>query len=116
VSDRFYWYPWYVGEWMSSGTARAMTLEQRGLFRELLDHQWNEGSLPADETQLQRLASATPEEFSRSWPIVKQRFTPRKGRLCNGRLEEIRKDQLTKSRKQSAAAKKAAKARWNKHA
>lgn len=93
-----------------------MTVEQRGLFRELIDHQWIDGSLPADEMQLQRLASATPAEFSRSWPAVKHQFVRRGNRLLNNRLERVRKEQLAKVEQRSAAGKTAAAKRWNKDA
>jgi uncharacterized protein YdaU (DUF1376 family) len=98
---------------MSSGSARAMTLEQRGLYRELLDHQWNDGSLPNDEEALQRLGNATAQEWKRAWPKVRQRFVERDdGRLWNPKLERVRREQMKKAVDRSDQASLAAQARW----
>ncbi len=114
MASLYPWYPWFVSDWMSSGTARAMTLEQRGLYRELLDHQWNDGSLPNDEQQLQRLGNATPAEWKRSWPVVRQKFVERDdGRLVNARLERVRQQQTEKAAERSDQASRAAQARWS---
>ena len=41
-------YPWYFEDWLCSETSAAMTLAERGLYRELLDLCWYHGSLPTD--------------------------------------------------------------------
>jgi uncharacterized protein YdaU (DUF1376 family) len=83
-------YPWYIADWRESETRIDMTLEQRGLYRELLDACYREGSLPNDPRKLIALAGCTPREFSRSWPAVKPKFTESSdGRLENRRVTEV---------------------------
>lgn len=36
-------YPWWVNDWMGSIKVRRMSFEQRGLYRHLLDLQWQSG-------------------------------------------------------------------------
>ena len=45
-------YPWYFNDWSSSETVEKMTWSQRGMYRELLDWCWRDGSLPGDRSQL----------------------------------------------------------------
>ena len=71
-----------------------MTYEQEGVYRRLLDHQWMEGSIPADP---QVLASLLPkmsrDRFLEIWPLVSGKFRPRGiDRLVNDRLEVQRKE------------------------
>ncbi len=116
MSDVYSWYPWFTGDWQSSGTARAMSLEERGLYRELLDQQWNLGSLPIDEAQLRRLAGASEKEWKRSWPAVREKFVRRGERWVNERMEQIRVEQMARAARRSAHASHAAHARFQKDA
>jgi len=52
-----------------------MTLAERGLFRDLLDYCYANGSIPADEVILSRIAACSNDEFSQAWPRVKTFFT-----------------------------------------
>ena len=49
-------FPIFVQDWLSSMRVRAMTLEERGAFLELLLLQWQEGGLPGSGDALLRLA------------------------------------------------------------
>lgn len=89
-----------------------MTYEQEGVYRRLLDHQWMEGSIPADP---QVLASLLPkmsrDRFLEIWPLVSGKFRPRgSDRLVNDRLEVQRKirDRYIKTQKANVDA------RWEK--
>lgn len=106
MADLYPWYPWYVNKWFLS-QSRSMTLEQRGLYRELIDYQWNEKVLPEDEETLQRIAAASAVEWKRAWPAVRRKFEKVDGGLANLRLEEIREEQMIKAQAASAKAKKA---------
>lgn len=67
-----------------------LNCEERGLYREMLDYCTFEGSLPDDQALLQKIASVTPEEFSRSWPAVSKCFPVAKdGRLHNSKVERV---------------------------
>lgn len=88
-----------------------MTLEERGLYRDLLDHWYDEGSLPMDEKALRKIAACEPREFIRAWPKVSAKFYERNGRLFNERAEEVmlklheQKELLTARGKAGAKAK-----------
>lgn len=68
----------------------AMTSEQRGVYRELLDHCWETGSLPTEELVLFKISRATKCEWRRSWPVVSRQFFEEKGRLRNQKVDEKR--------------------------
>jgi len=81
-------YPWYIADWRSSEAVMSMSLEERGLYREMLDHCWEAGSLPADETILRKIAQVGEREWRRAWPKVRQQFHEREGRLWHPKVDE----------------------------
>lgn len=83
-------YPWYISDWRESPTRRKLTLEQRALYRELLDYCYFEGSLPDDERELCLIALASEKEFKRCWPAVRPSFIERDGRLYHQRVSDVR--------------------------
>lgn len=90
-----------------------MTLEERGLYTDLLDIQASEGSIPRDKKAIQRMAAASDEEFERAWPRVSECFVPHlTDRLINLKLKEILGDRESYSKGQSERGRKGAKARW----
>ncbi len=82
-------YPWYIKDWLLSEARLTMTLEERGLYRDLLDHFFDQGSLPVNEAALLRMAACDPKEFRRAWPTVRTKFEERDGRLYNQKAAEI---------------------------
>jgi uncharacterized protein YdaU (DUF1376 family) len=105
-------YQWYPRDYMADALVVAMTLEQEGAYRRLMDVCWLEHGLPNDIDQLWRLAKApSRDRFARRiWPIVGRKFQPRKGKLQHRRLDRERAKQA-KYRKQKQLA---ALARWHK--
>jgi uncharacterized protein YdaU (DUF1376 family) len=83
-------YPWYIADWRGSEAVLAMTLEERGLYRELLDHCWEAGSLPTKEDTLRRITRASEKEWKRCWPAVKTQFFEQDGRLRHIKVDEKR--------------------------
>lgn len=83
-------YPWYSKDWRGSETRLSLTLEERSIYRDLLDHCWEEGSLPNNERMLAGIAGATPLEFKRCWPAMAHKFIEKDGRLFNDRVDERR--------------------------
>jgi len=67
-------YPRYVQNWRDSRSRASMTLEERGLFWELIDHVVTTGSIPDDPVLLRRFSGCDREEFERAWPRVKKEF------------------------------------------
>lgn len=96
--------PWYPRDFASS--TRGWPLAARGAYRELLDAQWDMGSLPLDPQQLRAIAAATPAEWRSAWPLIERKFP-----LCdddcrrNPRLEVHRaKAEKLRRQHQSGAA------------
>ena len=48
-------YPWYFSDWRSSEARASMNSRERYLYRELLDHCWEKGSLPFENQNLAHL-------------------------------------------------------------
>lgn len=87
------YYPRFVQDWASSPKVRAMrTFAERGLYCELLDLQWQEGSLPAEPAACRdALGIGSAREFAAAWPRVEPCFpVGDDGRRRNGKLEEVR--------------------------
>ena len=87
--------PWYPRDFASS--TQFWPLSARAIYRELLDAQWNAGSLepgilPDDEDQLRQCARATPAEWKAGWPHVEPKFPKVQGGRQNPRLEQHRQD------------------------
>jgi uncharacterized protein YdaU (DUF1376 family) len=88
--------PWYTGHFMTS--TRGWSVTAKGVYRELLDAQWDRGVLPADPKELRGLIGATPAEW-RAWASLVEAKFP----LCpdgmrrNARCDRDRQNQLAKS-------------------
>lgn len=64
--------PWYPANFMSA--TRGWSVTARGIYRELLDCQWEKPEgLPADPAALRQLICATVAEW-KSWPVVEGKF------------------------------------------
>jgi uncharacterized protein YdaU (DUF1376 family) len=81
--------PWFPRNFL--GETRGWSVTAKGVYRELLDAQWDMGALPADPEELRVLIGATPEEWTKGWAKACQKFTATEdGRLINLPLEENR--------------------------
>jgi uncharacterized protein YdaU (DUF1376 family) len=100
--------PWYPASFYSS--TRGWTLTARGIYRELLDAQWEIGGLPFNPAELQRLVNATNAEW-KHWPTVEPKFPAGgDGLRWNAKLERLREHSIERSKKAAASAHQ----RWNK--
>jgi uncharacterized protein YdaU (DUF1376 family) len=106
--------PWFPSSFLAS--TRGWSVTARGIYRELLDCQWDMGGLPADPWELQRLIGATNAEW-KSWVTVELKFSVcSDGLRRNSTLERHRaKSVELKERHQRGAAETNAK-RWGKQA
>ncbi len=83
-------YPWYIADWIESETRHGMTLGERGLYRELLDRCYKEGSIPDSVDMLCRLCACELKEFQKCWPKVRDQFSlTEDGRLEHARVNEV---------------------------
>ena len=83
-------YPWYISDWRQDEKVLALTMEQQGIYHNLLDMCWDGGDLPTDEGTLRKLALCSEREWKRSWPAVKPFFVEIDGRLHNPKVDENR--------------------------
>jgi uncharacterized protein YdaU (DUF1376 family) len=96
-SDKLPMLPWFPRDFMSS--TRGWKLAERGLYRELLDAQWELGALPANLNDLADITGARRREFASAWVRVKAKFVSNgNGGLINLKLEEHRQDALRRIR------------------
>ena len=70
------WHRRYHRDWLLSERRAAMSLAERGLFLELLDRHYIDGSITCDETTLARLTGVPLAEFRRAWKRVEREFQP----------------------------------------
>ena len=83
-------YPWYIADWRESETRLGLNLAERGLYRELLDYCYLEGSLPSDLGQLGLLCCCTVADFRKAWPAVEPLFERDGARLIHRKVNEVR--------------------------
>jgi uncharacterized protein YdaU (DUF1376 family) len=89
-------YPFYIDDWRSSDAVAAMTAEERGIYRELIDQCWREGSLPVSDRALQNFARATDKEWKRSRKAVLACFYEEAGRLFSTKVSDKRAEIIEK--------------------
>lgn len=100
--------PWYPSSFISA--TRGWSVTARGIYRELLDTQWEIGGLPVNSSELQRLIGATNYEW-KAWAIVEPKFPMcSDGLRRNARLEQHRSHSIERSKKAAASARE----RWSK--
>jgi Protein of unknown function (DUF1376) len=98
------WHKWYPSKWLSSETRFGMNLAERSIYRDLLDCNYERGSLPNDPVLLAQLAGATQEEFDSAWPKVSHCFVPCDGdpaRITN----PVARDELGRRAERAATTK-----------
>lgn len=91
-------YQHYVNEWRGSRAVQRMSFSERGVYREMLDQQWEDVTLPDDAGAVADLIAVTDTqraEVLAAWDVVRQKFAAvdgQPGRVQNLRLERVRKD------------------------
>ncbi len=86
-------YPWYIADWRNSETRLGLSLAARGLYRELLDYCYMEGSLPANREQLVSIAGADGKQTRYCLDAVLKLFVLKEG--TNGpRYHHIKVDEV----------------------
>jgi uncharacterized protein YdaU (DUF1376 family) len=90
------YYPWFVRDYRSSRKVQRMGWAARGFYRELLDEEFLEGSLPTDITALADICGCPVKVMEKAWHEIRPCFDEVDGRLVNAKLEEIRteRDQI----------------------
>lgn len=99
---------------MSDWAVQRLTIEEEGAYRRLLDHQWLNGSVPAELWELSIICKNMPlVRMRKIWARLIGLFPDvGEGRLQNGRLERIREERESFRRKQRENGTKGAAKRW----
>lgn len=85
------WYKWHPKDFMTSNKVLALTWEERGIYRWLLDCQWVEGGIPADLSRCLRMLGNGAKKKALEH-VVSTFFVPHPtlpGLLVNNRLHGI---------------------------
>lgn len=108
------WYPWYWKNWRLSEARETMNGVERGIYRELLDYCWSDGSIPDDVAAIARLTKHDEATIQAAWATVGKWFIRgADGRLYNAQMTEVRAKQEARYHGLQKRGKKGAKKRWN---
>jgi uncharacterized protein YdaU (DUF1376 family) len=115
TASGFPWLKWFPRDFASS--TRGWPLVARGVYRELLDCQWDLGGsqpgiLPDDPEQLRELARARASEWKVAWRFVARKFPRVAGGRQNARLEEHRKASIRELTGRQKGAQRTNAKRW----
>lgn len=107
-------YMWSVVDWRTDELYLLLDNREQGIYRNLIDESWNNGSIPSDPAQLALLSREPLDYFLSVWAKIHSKFieTEGVGRLVSRRSlkDKTRLQQIRASRKR--ASKIANKARW----
>jgi uncharacterized protein YdaU (DUF1376 family) len=95
--------PWFPGDFMRS--TRGWSVTAKGVYRELLDAQWDMGELPADVEDLRLTINATIAEWTVGWKKCADKFPLIGSSRRNVRLEAHRSKSEQIASKRSAIGK-----------
>lgn len=114
------WFPFYTYDWSSDTKVRMMGPVARAYYVELLRTQWEEGSIPAEIKDLQRLLEMPHDPGMANLDretIIRQVlscFIPGgPGRLINPKLQRVREEQERIAGRKKQASQIANDKRWN---
>jgi len=114
-ADRYPWYPWYIAEYRASRRVKALSIIQRGIYRELLDECWLRGFIPDDVVELASICAISVSLMERHWPAVSKLFIQVRGMdggfLTSERMEVERAKRDALREKKVAAGKASAESR-----
>jgi 5-methylcytosine-specific restriction endonuclease McrA len=81
-------YQWYPKDAAVDEKYSVMSLEEKGAYHVLLDHQWMNGSIPSDPTLLAKILKAPLSRVKKLMPAILTAFRPqgRSRRLVNNRM------------------------------
>lgn len=92
------WFPWWITDQLH--VMRGWPLIGRAVYRELLDIQWLDGSLPADPEKLRALVGATSTQWWAAWCHIEPAFpVTSDGTRRNPQLENLRQQQYQRHQK-----------------
>ena len=91
------YFKWLWRDWRANRRVQKLNYVARGLYRELLDEQWSDGSIPNDLAELADICDCPVEVMEEHWQKLSQFFqSTENGRLINDKLEQQRTSEDSK--------------------
>lgn len=85
------YYKWFWQDWRANRKIQRMSYIERGLYRELLDECWAEGSIPNDIDELADICGCPADVMASAWQVLSKCFIEiDNGRLINEKLHSLR--------------------------
>jgi uncharacterized protein YdaU (DUF1376 family) len=107
MTDRFLpYYKWFWQDYRANRKVQRMTYVERGLYRELLDECWIEGSIPKSMSDLADICGCPEEVMANAWQMLGKCFIEVGDRYENEKLNSMRteRDQIRVIRSQAGKA------------
>jgi len=95
------YYKWYPRDFAMSSIVRRMSVTAKGVYRELLDLQWEDSGVPLTEDDAKAIIHATDEEWAQFSPYFLSCFPGGKNPI----LDEQREKSVNAIKKQSESGK-----------
>jgi hypothetical protein len=73
-TPEIHFYEWRVSVWLASETRDRLDATGRGIYRELLDHCYTQGSFPDDPEWICKRCACTSGQFQSVWEIIARHF------------------------------------------
>lgn len=87
------YYKWFWQDFRANRKVQRMSYIERGLYRDLLDECWADGSIPNDLEELAEICGCPDDVLANAWQVLSKCFVDRgDGRLVNEKLESLRTD------------------------
>lgn len=85
------YYKWFWQDWRANRKVQRMSYVERGLYRELLDECWVEGSIPNDIAELADICGCPEDVMADAWQVLESCFELLEdGTLINEKLHSLR--------------------------
>jgi hypothetical protein len=100
------YYKWFWQDWRANRKIQRMSYIERGLYRELLDECWVEGSIPNDLKELADICGCPNEVMADAWKVLSGCFVLVDGVLINEKLHSLRTEKDIERLKKAENGKK----------
>ena len=100
------YYKWFWQDWRANRKIQRMSYIERGLYRELLDECWVEGSIPNDVKELADICGCPDEVMVDAWQVLSSCFVFIDGLLVNEKLHSLRTEKDIERLKKAENGKK----------
>lgn len=90
------YYKWFWQDYRANRKVQRMSYIERGLYRELLDECWAEGSIPSDMAELADICGCPEQVMTDAWQMLGKCFVLLGDRFINEKMEDMRteRDQI----------------------